>query len=342
MNTDRPIRVLNLGTVSNLESQSIYHAIADSMTVDSSDTIVLCVPREPYFCIGYHQSNLRVIDRFALEKFQYPVMRRRLGGGLTYLDDRQIFYQCIFHKSRSPSIPAKAFKARLQAPINTLGRIGLPAGLFYTNEIEVSGRRIAGIGGGQIGEAHVVVGNILLDFNYEAMAQVIRVPCEKFREFALTAMRQRITTLAQEGKSSCWQDLPKLLIEEYQKSAGAPVFFGRLSSKEQEASIRWAELMTSPSYLEQHDQYEPFQSPPITDLKISGTTSIRLFRYDDSQQSGYLIVMVYKGRVEKVAQVHELSREFSDAAFHSAIPLVKLNDVRVGSNVSELLHSQNF
>ena len=336
MNSDRSVRVLNLGTISNLESQSIYHAIADSMTVDSPDTIVLCVPSEPYFCLGFHQSSLHVIDPNGLQRYRFPVMRRSLGGGLTYLDDQQIFYQCIFHKSRSPSIPQAAFKARLKAPIRTLNRIGLSAGLFYTNEIEVAGRRIAGIGGGQIGEAHVVVGNILYDFDYEAMAQIIRAPCEKFREFALAAMRERITTLVQEGKSDCWQDLPELLIDEYQKSVEAPVFLGRLSSQEQESSMRRAELMTSPGYLEQRDQCEPVQPHLISDLKISGSTSILLFRYEDSLQSGYLIVRVYKGMIRQVARVHELSKEYSNDAIRSAIPAVKLSAVHVGGSLSEL------
>ena len=337
MNSDRSVRVLNLGAISNVESQSIYHAIADSMTVDSPDTIVLCVPKEPYFCLGFHQSSLRVIDPKGLQRYRFPVMRRSLGGGLTYLDDQQIFYQCIFHKSRSPSIPRAAFKARLQAPIRTLNRIGLSAGLFYTNEIEVAGRRIAGIGGGQIGEAHVVVGNILNDFDYEAMARIIRAPCEKFREFALAAMRKRITTLMREGRSNRWQDLPELLIDEYQKSVDAPVFFGRLSSQEQEASMRRAALMTSPGYLEQRDHCEPDQPQLITDLKISGSASVLLFRYDDSLKSGYLIIIVHKGIVRQVARVRELSKEYSDDAFHSAIPEVKLSDVQVGGRLSELL-----
>ena len=43
-----------------------------------------------------------------------------------------------------------------------------------TVELEVAGRRIAGVGGGRIGEAAVVVGNLLLDFDYQTMAQVWR------------------------------------------------------------------------------------------------------------------------------------------------------------------------
>ena len=104
-------------------------------------------------------------------------MRRQLGGGVTYLDSQQLFYQCIFHRSRSPAIPAQVYKARLEAPIKTLQKLGLDAELLYVNEIEISGKRIAGIGGGLIGEASVVVGNILNDFNYQAMTEIINAPC---------------------------------------------------------------------------------------------------------------------------------------------------------------------
>jgi len=99
-----PLRILNLGLVSSLDSQAIYHAIAACMHAESPDTIVLCRPREPYFCIGYHQNVHQVVDADARAKFGYSIVRRRLGGGVTYLDHQQLFYQSIFHRTRSTAI----------------------------------------------------------------------------------------------------------------------------------------------------------------------------------------------------------------------------------------------
>ncbi len=51
----QPIRLLNLGLVPPLQTQSVYHALAENMTRDSQDVIILCRPNAPYLCLGYHQ-----------------------------------------------------------------------------------------------------------------------------------------------------------------------------------------------------------------------------------------------------------------------------------------------
>src|SRR3989304_5554745 len=56
------IRLLNLGKVSYLHSQTIYHAVAHAMDESSPDTITLMTPDRPYVCIGYHQDAARDVD----------------------------------------------------------------------------------------------------------------------------------------------------------------------------------------------------------------------------------------------------------------------------------------
>lgn len=189
------IRLLNLGPTASWRTQAVYHATAELMTADSPDTIIFCQPLTPYLCLGYHQVYDAVLDRTECERHNLPVVRRRVGGGATYLDANQLFYQCVFHHSRVPVVAKDIYALMLAGPVATLRRLGLNAELRAVNEIEVDDKRIAGIGGGRIGEAAVVVGNLLFDFNYHAMSQVWRVPDESFRELASTALRQRITTI---------------------------------------------------------------------------------------------------------------------------------------------------
>src|SRR5574340_1215853 len=99
----------------------------------------------------------------------------------------------------------------LAAPVAVLARLGLNAELSQTNEIEVDGRRIAGTGGGIIQEASVVVGNILLDFDYEPMARLWKVPSEPFRELARSAMRDHMTTMRQSGVTTDAQEIEQML-----------------------------------------------------------------------------------------------------------------------------------
>ncbi len=302
------LRILNLGVVSSQDSQAIYHAVASCMTEDSPDTIIICRPKDPYFCIGYHQNVRQVLDESTRSELGYPVVRRRLGGGVTYLDDQQLFYQSIFHRKRSPAIPANVYKERLRQPINMLNRIGVEAVLRYTNEVEVSGRRIAGIGGGMIGEASVVVGNVLNDFNYQVMSQIINSPCAEFRDLALSAMSERITTLKREDQAQHWQDLPELLIEEYRRDFGDAVYIGELRMEESIEVSRLAERMASEEYLAEFQNDLPIR--PLIRLKVSASTSIELIRVRESSsiQNQFVVLKLRENLIEEVCEANSFEQ----------------------------------
>ncbi len=264
-----PIRLIRLGHIDAVQTQAIYHAVAEKLTVDSPDTIILCAPASSYVCLGYHQAFDTVLDRAACERLRLPVVRRQVGGGATYLDSDQLFYQCVFHQSRAPGVFARVFSAMLAAPVAALVRLGLNATLSNTNEIEVDGRRIAGTGGGLIEQASVVVGNILFDFDYETMARVWRVPSEAFREMASRAMREHVTTLRQLGIAIEVPALEQMLIEEYARTLARPLAPGALSREELEHAQRVGERLTSRAYLSLHDERRGFRP-----LKIAANVYI--------------------------------------------------------------------
>jgi lipoate-protein ligase A len=112
-------------------------------------------------------------------------MRREVGGGATYLDENQIFYQLIWKKD-NPKFPKaidEIYPWFSQAPVETYGAFGIEAEFRVVNDILTrGGRKIAGEGGGNIGDCMVFVGGILLDFDYRAMSRILKVPDEKFRD----------------------------------------------------------------------------------------------------------------------------------------------------------------
>jgi lipoate---protein ligase len=262
-----PVRLLALGAVSWIRTQSLYHALAELMTEDAPDTLILVRPREPYVCVGYHQPLSAVLDLAACRAADLPIVRRRVGGGTTYLDNNQQFYQCIFHHKRLPYRVDAVYARLLAAPVAALRKLGLNAGVRDGNEIEVDGRRIAGVGGGRIGEAVVVVGNILLDFDYEMMARLWRVPSQDFRRLAYEAMQCRITTV--------WSRLPQpvspgevqeRLLGEYSLALNRPVVPGSLTQAEQAKAAEIEEQLISEEWLQLHAQDK---DEPMRTLKIS-------------------------------------------------------------------------
>ena len=267
-----PIRLLVLGPTHWLHTQSVYHAVAEAMTADAPDTILLAQPLEPYVCLGYHQELAAVLDRAACEAMRLPIVRRRVGGGATYLDVNQLFYQCVFHHTRVPAMVNDVYARLLAGPVATLKRLGLAAKLFGENEIEVGGKRIAGIGGGRIGESAVVVGNLLFDFDYHAMARAWRVPSEAFRRLAAEALSERLTTLWAELSQPISPDaVQSMLIEEFARALGRPLERGRLTRDELQRLGEIEQRLTSNDWLGLH----PNGGRPMTALKIAREVFIR-------------------------------------------------------------------
>ena len=276
-----PIRLLNLGPTRWLRTQSVYHALAETMTADSPDTIVLAQPLQPYLCIGYHQELAAVLDRKACARMGLPIVRRRVGGGATYLDVNQLFYQCVFHHTRVPAIVNDVYARLLAAPVAALQALGLKAALLGENEIEVDGKRIAGTGGGRIGEAAVVVGNLLFDFDYNAMTRAWRVPSKAFRRLASAALRERVTTL--------WAELPRpvspdevqyILVDEFARALNRPLEAGGLTPAELQKVAELDKRLVSYKWLHQRGNGaqppdEALRDRPMTALKISRGVFIR-------------------------------------------------------------------
>jgi lipoate---protein ligase len=277
-----PIRLLRLGLVSPLQTQAVYHMLAERMNVDEPDTIILCSPSAPYLCLGYHQSLSSIFDPDECQRRGLPVLRRRLGGGATFLDANQIFYQCIFHHSRMPAMLKDIYQMALSAPVATLKRLGLNAELRDVNEIEVDGKRIAGTGGGRIDEACVVVGNLLFDFDFETMTSVWRTPSASFRLLAENALRERLITLNQLGVTTSYKAIEEILIEEFSRSFDRELIADSLTAEEAEAATTMEKELVSEEFLSLHKG----GNEKIRPLKISA----RAFIYaDELQMDGFTL-----------------------------------------------------
>lgn len=197
------IRLLDFGKVGSLRSLAIFHGVAYALDRDHPDTITLTRPLDPFVSIGHHQDARTEVDLEFCLKEGVPVYRREVGGGAVYLDEGQTFWHTIFHRDRVPSSLADVYTEFLAGPVLALNRYGIPAVHRPVNDIQVEGRKIGGTGAATIGEAMVVAGSLMFDFNYELMVRVLRVPSEKFRDKVYSTMKEYLTTINRElGESA--------------------------------------------------------------------------------------------------------------------------------------------
>ena len=101
-------------------------------------------------------------------------------------------------------------------------RIGIQAEYKPINDVIVETRKISGTGVGEIRDCIVFVGNLIVDFNYDMMARILKVPDEKFRDKVHKTLTENLSTIRRElGKARAerWgeTELNALLAEEYDK-----------------------------------------------------------------------------------------------------------------------------
>ncbi len=244
------VRLLDLNQISYLHSQTIYHTVAYCTTEASPGTIILLSPEDPYVCIGYHQVLEKEIDTEYCHDKGIPIIRREVGGGAVYLDKDQLFFQCIFPRNKVPIRVDHLYKMFLQPAVNTYRNLGIDAYFRPVNDIQVDERKICGSGAGRIGDAAVVVGNIMFDFNYREMSRVLRVPSEKFRDKVYDSMQIYLSNLRRElGHIPDRDKVKKILIMEFEKLLGVSLQKGDLTSDEQQVLAGIDKRFTDPEWL---------------------------------------------------------------------------------------------
>ena len=194
----KPIRLLDVGLVPPIRSQTIYHAVGHAMGPDTPDTIILVAPDHPYVCIGYHQDLEREVDLDYCRNHDLPVARREVGGGAVYLDAGQLFVQWVFHRDSVPRRLEDKFELYIQPFVETYQALGVPAYHRPVNDIHVAGKKIGGTGAAQLGESEVLVGSLMFTFDKATMARVLKVTSEKMRDKIFESLGQYMTTLAEQ------------------------------------------------------------------------------------------------------------------------------------------------
>ena len=297
------MKLYNLGKVPWYESQTIYHALGYL----GREALSLVSPATPYVCIGFHQDVEQEVDMGFCRENNIPIFRREVGGGAVYLDGNQLFYQLILRKD-NPLVPLKKqtfYRKFLDPVIRVYQRIGIPAEYKPINDLVTGTRKISGTGAGEIEDCIVFVGNLILDFNYEMMTRILKVPDEKFRDKIHKTMVDNLSTIRRElggAEASLWDEpsLNAMLAEEYEKMVG-PM---EPSEKDQALQDKMDHLLTrmlSESWL-----YQKGRKTQGRDVKIRAGVKVVHKMY---KAQGGLIRAEYEVREGKMTHVR-LSGDF--------------------------------
>ncbi len=290
------IRVLDLGFVTPVRSQTIYHALAHAMAPEDPDTIVLVSPSAPYICVGFHQDLESEVDLAYCRERGLPVFRREVGGGTVYLDRNQLFTQWVFHRNHLPESLEKRFELHIRPLVETYRRLGIPAYYRPFNDIHVAGRKIGGTGAACAGKAEVVVGSLMFDFDSEVMARALKVPSEKMRDKVHQSLREYVTTMARElGRAPDREEVKAIYIENCSAVLGADIVWGALTGREEAAVREWDERFLSPEWL--------FQRGGAERMGVKIHEGVRVVEFAHKAPGGLIRVTarLREGRIDDLA-----------------------------------------
>jgi lipoate-protein ligase A len=227
------IRLLDLGLVPPIRSQTIYHAVAYALDENTPDTIILVAPTEPYVCIGFHQELLKEVDVEYCCAHGLPMVRREVGGGAVYLDKNQVFMQWVFHGDALPRDIDERFALYVKPLVETYHALGIPANYRPINDVHVQGKKIGGTGAAQMGMAQVVVGSLMFDFDFELMSHVLRVSSEKMRDKIFQSLNEYMTTMTRQlGHTPDRDAVIKVYLDQAQATLGRRIVCGEPTAKE--------------------------------------------------------------------------------------------------------------
>lgn len=332
----RSVRLLDLGTVSALRSQTAYHAAAYAMTEDAPDTIMLASPNQPYVCIGYHQDLEKEVDLAYCQSHGLPILRREVGGGAVYLDDGQIFTQWVFQKDHLPLKLEQLFDLYIRPLVKTYQALGIKAYFRPINDVHVNGKKIGGTGAAHIGLAQVVVGSLMFDFDKTAMARVLKVASEKMRDKVFEGLEKYMTTMSEQlGQTPDRRAVKDLYLQKCAEVLEAEIVAGEWKSGEEATAIELDQRFASKEWL--------FQKGGLGQVGVRIHADVRVVETAFKAPGGLIRVTarIREGRVDDLTLSGDftLLPDFAVASLEQAVRGLKVTRGLLLTRLSEVYRS---
>ncbi len=98
------VRLLDMGMVNILRSQSIYHAIASSMVDESDPVVIILRPETSYFSINKLPEMNKEKKADFYQNNQLPVIQREIAEGDFFHNQNQLFLSFLFTENQSKKL----------------------------------------------------------------------------------------------------------------------------------------------------------------------------------------------------------------------------------------------
>lgn len=244
----------------------------------------------PCALVGRYQNLEAEIDLEACKRTSTETGRRPTGGGAIVMGEGQLGVALV---ARAPAgQPKELLRTYAAAIVRGLEELGIAASFRGKNDLEVGGRKIAGLGLFVNDHGALLFhSSILADLDIDFMLKVLRIPAAKLGDKAVAAVSERVTTVTREtGQVWTGPDLRSVIATGFEKEFGITLVPGPLKPEEiSEAEQLEAEKYAHPDWI--------FQRSPAADLQGSTLlkTSEGLMRVYLSLEKGAIKNVLFAG-----------------------------------------------
>lgn len=183
--------------------------------------------------VGRYQSLEDEVDLKRCAAREVQVGRRPTGGGAILMGPGQLGV-AVATRAGAREPPRALLRRYAAGVIAGLGRLGVAAAFRSKNDLEVGGRKIAGLGL-YLDPWGVVLfhASVLADLDVALMLEVLRIPGAKLSDKAVARVGQRVTTVSRElGRELAAADVRDAIRRGFAATFGLDLVPGRLDEQE--------------------------------------------------------------------------------------------------------------
>ena len=207
-------------------------------------TLRLYTYRSHCALVGRFQNVAAEIDLDVCRDEGIAVNRRPTGGGAIVMGSGQLGLALVGRLGEAgfPKHPAQLFESLVGGVVEGLRSMGLEARFRPRNDVEVGGKKIAGLGCTvDDGGAALFHTSLLVSADFELMARVLKVAEAKWTERAVASFSERLTTVEAERPGTTLKEARRAVRAGYEAVFGLSTVEEPWSSGELEAIGRLVE-----------------------------------------------------------------------------------------------------
>lgn len=180
---------------------SVDDTLPFSVIEKNSPPILHLYRFEPSAIVGKYQDIKAALNIDRCDELGIHYNRRSTGGGTVIMAKKAValgFGISLKHPKMTGGIRG-IFDVMSRILIKTLSKYGIEATFRPKNDLEVNGKKVAGLSASaDVGDAILFHTSLLIDFDIPLMLEIMKTPAEKIYDKGYNCFSQRMTTMETE------------------------------------------------------------------------------------------------------------------------------------------------